>query len=55
MPKQERIEYIDPDLPKFERFHRGSNYDSFKSGRGKKPVYKDKRFGKKNKYDFDEA
>lgn len=51
----EREVYQDPGLPKFEHFHKEKRY-----GRGtylapgKKPIYKNKRFGKKDKYDFDE-
>lgn len=55
MPKdQANFVYEDPDLPKFERFHREKSYGYSFSAKGKKPRDKNKREGKRDKYDFEE-
>jgi hypothetical protein len=46
--------YEDPDLPKFERFHREKSYGYSFDARGKKPREKNKRDGKKDKRDIEE-
>lgn len=55
MPKDNsNFVYEDPDLPKFERFHREKLYGNNFDVKGRKPREKNKRAGKKDKYDFEE-